>query len=125
MKLEPGWEWVGGDDWRIDWGGSWSSVGVDDEGYVYTDSSWQKPSPYAYGHGGGVPDYPPSQYEDEEDEEEGEEAQDAQDDDARSGVTSSSRSRPLGRGVVDHDARNKAVTRRRRWLRRAVRVREA
>lgn len=28
--LEPGWRWVEGDDWRIDWIGNWSSVGVDD-----------------------------------------------------------------------------------------------
>ncbi|EPQ27380.1 uncharacterized protein PFL1_04919 [Pseudozyma flocculosa PF-1] len=77
MTLEAGWAWIPSEDWRIDWGGSWSSVGVDDEGYVYTDSSWQKPSPYPYGHGGGVPDYPPSIFDliQDEGEDEGEEAE--------------------------------------------------
>lgn len=34
MSLEEGWEWVKGDEWRIDWIGEWSDVGVD-EGEVH------------------------------------------------------------------------------------------
>ncbi|KAI3487348.1 hypothetical protein L1887_48769 [Cichorium endivia] len=96
MKLEPGWEWIPGDEWRIDWGGSWSAVGVDDQGYVYTDSSWQKPASYSYGHGGGVPDYPPSIFDVGQDTE-----LDAIDDDAESDIRSTLP--PLSAGVVDHD----------------------
>lgn len=117
MKLEPGWEWIPGDEWRIDWGGSWSAVGVDDEGYVYTDASWQKPASYPYGHGGGVPDYPPSIFDVE-----GDAHQSAlgDQDDAESDATSVLP--PLSAGVVDHDPKMRAETRRRRWLRRAVRT---
>lgn len=116
MTLEPGWEWIPGDDWRIDWGGSWSAVGVDDQGYVYTDSSWQKPASYAYGHGGGVPDYPPSIFDvqGEGDESLGDQADEA-DSDVRSTLP------PLSAGVVDHNPKMRSETRRRRWLRRAVR----
>ncbi|KAL9936143.1 hypothetical protein V8E36_004985 [Tilletia maclaganii] len=45
-----GWTWVDGDDWRIDWLAAWSEVGADEEGFVYTDSSWQRPSAEPYGH---------------------------------------------------------------------------
>ena len=116
MKLEPGWEWIPGDDWRIDWGGSWSAVGVDNEGYVYTDSSWQKPASYAYGHGGGVPDYPPSIFDMEGDGDQDTLVDDDGESDARSILP------PLSAGVVDHDPKMRAETRRRRWLRRAVRT---
>lgn len=120
MKLEPGWEWIPGDEWRIDWGGSWSAVGTDDQGYVYTDASWQKPASYAYGHGGGVPDYPPSIFDVQQQQADGEDEEtllDHQDEesDVRSTLP------PLSAGVVDHDPKMKAETRRRRWLRRAVR----
>lgn len=116
MKLEPGWEWVSGEEWRIDWGGSWSAVGVDDEGYVYTDGSWQKPASYAYGHGGGVPDYPPSIFDVEGDNDQETLVDDDGESDARSVL------HPLSAGVVDHDPKMRAETRRRRWLRRAVRT---
>ncbi|SJX63200.1 related to PEX29-peroxisomal integral membrane peroxin [Sporisorium reilianum f. sp. reilianum] len=116
MTLEPGWEWVPGDDWRIDWGGTWSAVGVDDLGYVYTDASWQKPASYAYGHGGGVPDYPPSIFDVQAQDDETAEQADEPDSDVRSTLP------PLSAGVVDHDPKMKAETRRRRWLRRAVRT---
>lgn len=126
MKLEPGWEWIPGDEWRIDWGGRWSAVGVDDEGYVYTDSSWQKPASYAYGHGGGVPDYPPSIFDVQQQQHQGEGDQDTLvDDDAPDGAGSDvarSDLPPLSAGVVDHDPKMRAETRRRRWLRRAVRI---
>lgn len=116
MKLEPGWEWVPGDDWRIDWGGSWSAIGVDSEGYVYTDSSWQKPASYAYGHGGGVPAYPPSLFDDDGPEDD----EDGLADDGASDVRSTLP--PLSAGVVDHDPKLRSETRRRRWLRRAMRT---
>lgn len=115
MKLEPGWEWVSGDDWRIDWGGSWSAVGVDAEGYVYTDSSWQKPASYAYGHGNGVPAYPPSVFDVDET------AADDDEDDTASTARSTTLP-PLSAGVVDHDPKLRCETRRRRWLRRAMRT---
>ncbi|SPO24493.1 related to PEX29 - peroxisomal integral membrane peroxin [Ustilago trichophora] len=120
MKLEPGWEWIPGDDWRIDWGGSWSAVGVDDEGYVYTDSSWQKPASYSYGHGAGVPDYPPSIFDVQN---QGHHLDTLVDHDNQIDAESDTRSvlPPLSAGVVDHDPKMRAETRRRRWLRRAVR----
>ena len=121
MKLEPGWEWVPNDDWRIDWGGSWSAVGVDDEGYVYTDASWQKPASYSYGHGGGVPDYPPSIFDVQAENGTGDADTLVDDDGEESDVRSTLP--PLSAGVVDHDPKTmRAETRRRRWLRRAVRT---
>lgn len=30
MSLEDGWAWVDGDDWRIDFLGRWSALGVDE-----------------------------------------------------------------------------------------------
>lgn len=116
MALEPGWEWIPGEDWRIDWGGSWSAVGVDDQGYVYTDSSWQKPASYPYGHGGGVPDYPPSIFDIEMDMDHDSQVDNDRASDAASVLP------PLSAGVVDHHPNTKAETRRRRWLRRAVRT---
>ncbi|PWY99610.1 hypothetical protein BCV70DRAFT_190474 [Testicularia cyperi] len=124
MKLEAGWEWIPGDDWRIDWGGSWSAVGADPEGYVYTDSSWQKPASYPYGHGGGVPDYPPSIF-DFAAQGHGEEGDAEGDAEAEGGDTEFERAStvaPLSAGVVDHDPKQRAQTRRRRWLRRAMRT---
>ena len=102
FALEPGWEWIDGDDWRIDWGGSWSSVGVDESGFVYTDDSWQSPAPYAYVTDPNAPRTPATMVDeaDESDEE-----VDALDID-----------------IVP--PKHKAVTRRRRWLRRAVKVTE-
>ena len=122
--LEPGWIWIEGDDWRIDWVGKWSNGGVDAEGFVYTDSDWQSPSPYPYGHQ-GFARYPPataklpnfnmssllngasnesddgiSVFEDEED-----------DDDEAAQFDSLT-------GMEIRSA--KAETRRRRWLRRAI-----
>ncbi|WWD22096.1 hypothetical protein CI109_106585 [Kwoniella shandongensis] len=48
LALKEGWEWVPGEDWRVDGAGLWSDVGVDEEGWVYSDDSWQNvaPSPY-------------------------------------------------------------------------------
>lgn len=115
MALEPGWAWVEGDDWRIDWVGVWSGVGVDEDGYVYTDADWQSPAPFQYGHK-NHPAYPPpasgrsvanggstgggSAIAEDSDEE--------NDEDGVSGLT--------GLEV----RRAKAETRRRRWLRRAI-----
>jgi len=96
---EEGYEWIDGDDWRIDWGGAWSRVGVDDQGYVYTDNCWSHPAPYAYGVDASVPKTPSMTSETEEDE------LDQMSEDEISGSY-------------------RAVTRRRRWLRRAVKVAE-
>ncbi|KAL4400805.1 peroxisomal membrane protein [Malassezia pachydermatis] len=99
FALEEGYEWVEGDTWRIDWGGAWSSVGVDDQGYVYTDNSWSRPSPYAYGIDPKAPKRPIGAYKEEDDEH-----------------------------TIDEDepgCQQRALTRRRRWLRRAVRIADA
>ncbi|KAN0065597.1 hypothetical protein ACQY0O_000720 [Thecaphora frezii] len=89
--LEPGYTFLPSEEWRIDWGGSWSPLGVDDQGYLYTDEAWQKPSPYPYGHP-GFPSYPPSANEEDEADE-------------------------LGTQVLE---KHLATTRRRRWVRRVV-----
>ncbi|WFD34409.1 hypothetical protein MCUN1_001250 [Malassezia cuniculi] len=102
--LEPGWMWIDGDDWRIDWGARWSTVGGDSDGFVYTDDAWQRPAPYAYGTDKNAPTTLPDRTLDDEDE----------DEDASSTVISSDTPEP----------QITAVTRRRRWLRRAVRIPE-
>ncbi|WVF69896.1 hypothetical protein IAT40_004679 [Kwoniella sp. CBS 6097] len=48
LALKEGWEWIPGEDWRIDASGLWSDVGVDEEGWVYSDDSWQNPAPTPY-----------------------------------------------------------------------------
>ncbi|KAE8213786.1 hypothetical protein CF327_g2760 [Tilletia walkeri] len=131
----PGWSWVEGDDWRIDWVGAWSEVGGDEEGFVYTDSSWQRSASVPYGHPWAMSE---SSYEDFE---ENDTVNGAGDDGASErtvgagapqkrfskrqalydalagvGLVSSSETSPVPAGAV------KAETRRRRWLRRAVRV---
>lgn len=95
-ELEDGYEWIDGDAWRIDWGGAWSAVGVDDHGYVYTNTSWSQPAPYAYGIDPSAPKRPLRPGEDTSDQDE----------------------------LLDDEAlrKNRALTRRRRWLRRAVKV---
>lgn len=99
-QLPDGYEWIEGENWRIDWGGAWSPVGVDDAGYVYTDSSWRQPAPYAYGSDPAAPKSPLHWRRDDDDE---------NDDDGLS------LPEELNNNVC-------AVTRRRRWLRRIVRV---
>ncbi|WVN86523.1 uncharacterized protein L203_101687 [Cryptococcus depauperatus CBS 7841] len=47
LGLKDGWAWVPGEDWRVDLG-DWSEVGLDDEGWLYTDDSWQNPSSTPY-----------------------------------------------------------------------------
>ena len=94
-QLDEGYEWIEGENWRIDWGGAWSSVGVDDHGYVYTDASWCHPAPYAYGTDESAPKSPFYWSQDEDDNQSTD---------------------------MDSDISALAVTRRRRWLRRAVRV---
>ncbi|MCO5589785.1 hypothetical protein L7F22_043754 [Adiantum nelumboides] len=122
MSLEPGWAWVEGDDWRIDWIGKWSPVGVDAEGFVYTDTDWQTPSPYPYGHAGN-PRYPPA-------------IQDSQANGSIFGELLTGHSKEVSSVFEDDDEEEdhqgpesltgmeiravKADTRRRRWLRRAV-----
>jgi hypothetical protein len=94
-QLDEGYEWIEGENWRIDWGGAWSSVGVDDHGYVYTDASWCHPAPYAYGTDESAPKSPFYWSQDEDENQSTD---------------------------MDSDLSALAVTRRRRWLRRAVRV---
>ncbi|WVQ74087.1 hypothetical protein IAR50_003672 [Cryptococcus sp. DSM 104548] len=48
LALQPGWDWVPGEDWRVDMFGDWSDSGNDEEGWSYTDDSWQNPSPTPY-----------------------------------------------------------------------------
>nr|XP_018265564.1 uncharacterized protein I303_01934 [Kwoniella dejecticola CBS 10117]OBR87722.1 hypothetical protein I303_01934 [Kwoniella dejecticola CBS 10117] len=48
LALKEGWEWVSGEDWRIDVRGQWSENGVDPDGWLYTDDSWQNPAPTPY-----------------------------------------------------------------------------
>ncbi|UZJ57254.1 hypothetical protein CBS101457_006574 [Exobasidium rhododendri] len=117
MSLEPGWQWVEGDDWRIDWVGLWSTAGVDAEGFLYTDSDWQGPSPFPYGHP-NQPKYPPIKrsahhsflsdlINNGREEIEEEDFEEEEENDHLTGM----------------EIRNtKAETRRRRWMRRAVYV---
>ena len=105
FALEPGWAWIDGDDWRIDWGARWSTVGGDENGFVYTDNSWQRPAPYAYGTDKSAPTTLPDRTLDDEDDEANE-------------VNSNDTEPETPTPVVP------AVTRRRRWLRRAVRIPE-
>lgn len=41
LALEDGWGFIPGEDWRVDVCGFWSEVGVDEEGWAYSDDSWQ------------------------------------------------------------------------------------
>lgn len=68
LALKDGWEWLP-EDWKVDVNGLWSENGVDEgeplynyifhvpilslmmrdiEGWLYTDDSWQNPSPTPY-----------------------------------------------------------------------------
>jgi hypothetical protein len=95
--------------------GKWSSVGVDAEGFLYTDSDWLGPSPFPYGHP-NQPKYPPRKRTAHHSfmidlihngREEIEEEEDDEDEDHLTGM----------------EIRNtKAETRKRRWLRRAIYV---
>ena len=103
LELDDGWTWIDGDEWRIDWGAGWSTVGGDADGFVYTDDAWQRPAPYAYGTDKAAPSVPP------------ERGLDDGDDDDNDGGTDA------GSDGTAH-ASATAVTRRRRWLRRAARI---
>ncbi|WWC87024.1 uncharacterized protein L201_001907 [Kwoniella dendrophila CBS 6074] len=48
LALKTGWEYIPNEDWRINLVGLWSDKGVDDEGWQYTDDSWQNPAPTPY-----------------------------------------------------------------------------
>ncbi|ORY27745.1 integral peroxisomal membrane peroxin-domain-containing protein [Naematelia encephala] len=54
LALKDGWEWVPGAEWRVDVCGLWSEVGTDEDGWVYTDDSWQSPSTTAVSEGDAV-----------------------------------------------------------------------
>lgn len=116
MPLEEGWKWIDGDEWRIDFLGRWSCHGVDEHGWLYTDSDWHNPAPYPFGHPGQpvLPSAEKTSALDSDDE--GEEALSVDGFDAGSSDAS------LPRDVTLATSKTRAETRRRRWLRRAVRV---
>lgn len=130
MSLEPGWEWVDGDDWRIDWVGKWAPSGVDAEGFVYTDSDWQSPTPFPFGHP-GHPRYPQALAEPDSlfsMSQFLQHARGAKDSSGASGSNDDGTSTTVdtaadeeGSDLTGMEIRGaKAETRRRRWLRRAV-----
>ena len=41
LKLKEGWKWVPGEEWMVDMCAEWCEAGADDEGWVYSDDSWQ------------------------------------------------------------------------------------
>lgn len=50
LALRIGWAFIPGEDWRVDVCGLWSSVGTDEEGWCYSDDSWQvRASPQTQG----------------------------------------------------------------------------
>ncbi|KAK4683456.1 hypothetical protein P7C73_g6807, partial [Tremellales sp. Uapishka_1] len=53
LDLSNGCEFVDGEEWRVDLGGEWSEVGLDHEGWVYMDDSWQNPAVVAWTEGEG------------------------------------------------------------------------
>ncbi|CAK9785624.1 unnamed protein product [Cutaneotrichosporon oleaginosum] len=50
LSLKDNWNFVPGEDWRVDVCGLWSDVGTDADGWAYSDDGWQNPS--------SVPDAP-------------------------------------------------------------------
>ncbi|WVR04549.1 hypothetical protein IAU60_001556 [Kwoniella sp. DSM 27419] len=58
LALQDGWDWVPGEDWRIDAAGLWSEAGVDAEGWVYSDDSWQNPASTPYTEAESIGDKP-------------------------------------------------------------------
>ncbi|KAK7049331.1 hypothetical protein VNI00_005932 [Paramarasmius palmivorus] len=48
FSLSPGWTFIPTEDWRADLEGTWSEVGADDNGWVYTNNSWLAPAPFPY-----------------------------------------------------------------------------
>ncbi|CEH18490.1 Peroxin/Dysferlin domain [Ceraceosorus bombacis] len=128
MSLEEGWEWVKGDEWRIDWIGEWSDAGVDEEGYVYTNNSWLKPSPYPYGHAGQSisPPQSRSRHASRAASIAGSALSDAGSDSDDSVLSfESDETEKVKKEGKSASASRMAVTRRRRWLKRAVRVQPA
>ena len=41
LKLKEGWKWVPREEWMVDMCAEWSEGGADEEGWVYSDDSWQ------------------------------------------------------------------------------------
>ena len=41
LALEDNWAFVPGEDWRVDVCGLWSRIGTDEDGWAYSDDSWQ------------------------------------------------------------------------------------
>lgn len=120
--LPRGWEWIPSDDWRVDNVGAWSSVGTDEYGWVYSDDAWHWSAPYAYGH--------PGQPTEALNPSEAQatlalaQAQEGHDDDASPSTWAHAQARVDGSDfpLAALGKHGPAVTRRRRWLRRCVRV---
>ncbi|KAF5335345.1 hypothetical protein D9611_011682 [Ephemerocybe angulata] len=53
FSLAPGWAFVETEDWRKDVLGDWSGVGVDEDGWAYTNDAWLGVRPAPYTAGGG------------------------------------------------------------------------
>jgi len=45
FSLDQGWQFVETENWRIDYAGSWSDGGADDDGWVYSNDAWQDSRP--------------------------------------------------------------------------------
>ncbi|BEI97419.1 hypothetical protein CcaverHIS631_0210080 [Cutaneotrichosporon cavernicola] len=45
LSLHDHWNFVPGEDWRVEVCGLWSDVGTDADGWAYSDDGWQHPSP--------------------------------------------------------------------------------
>jgi len=58
LLLIKGWSFVPGEEWRVDLAGQWSPVGVDEDGWVYSDDEWHtvypEPLVRTIGPGGAV-----------------------------------------------------------------------
>lgn len=123
--LPRGWVWLDGDDWRVDDAGTWSPVGTDAHGWVYTDTDWRWPAPYAYGH----PGQPAEALHPDEAQAtlalvEAHEGED--NDNTKNNSTPWNQSLPRVDGtdlpLAALDRHGAALTRRRRWLRRCIRI---
>ncbi|ORX34478.1 hypothetical protein BD324DRAFT_636086 [Kockovaella imperatae] len=44
LALKPGWIFIPGEEWKVDVCGLWSEVGSDENGWMYSDDSWQNPA---------------------------------------------------------------------------------
>ncbi|KAK1926478.1 integral peroxisomal membrane peroxin-domain-containing protein [Papiliotrema laurentii] len=45
LALKDEWDFIPGEEWRVDTCGLWADAGADEDGWSYTDDSWQNPAP--------------------------------------------------------------------------------